>query len=75
MNLLAGRSADYIVTGSWSKKAFKEAQRVGNVRCAATHREQRFSPACRQLRKSSSTRLPPTCTSAPTKPSTVSNSR
>jgi phosphoserine aminotransferase len=36
MNLLAGRSADYIVTGSWSKKAFKEAQRIGNVRCAAT---------------------------------------
>ncbi|MDD2664329.1 MAG: 3-phosphoserine/phosphohydroxythreonine transaminase [Dechloromonas sp.] len=35
MNLLAGRSADYIVTGSWSKKAFKEAQRFGNVRCAA----------------------------------------
>ena len=27
LNLLAGRSADYIVTGSWSKKAFKEAQR------------------------------------------------
>ena len=36
LNLLAGRSADYVVTGSWSKKAFKEAQRVGNVRCAAT---------------------------------------
>jgi len=36
MNLLAGRSADYIVTGSWSKKAFKEAQRIGQVRCAAT---------------------------------------
>ncbi len=36
MNLLAGRSADYIVTGSWSKKAFKEAQRVGSVRCAAS---------------------------------------
>lgn len=36
MNLLAGRSADYIVTGSWSKKAFREAQRIGNVRCAAT---------------------------------------
>jgi len=36
MNLLAGRSADYILTGSWSKKAFKEAQRIGNVRCAAT---------------------------------------
>jgi phosphoserine aminotransferase len=27
MNLLAGRSADYVVTGSWSKKAYKEAQR------------------------------------------------
>ena len=36
MNLLAGRSADYIVTGSWSQKAFTEAQRVGSVRCAAT---------------------------------------
>ena len=36
MNLLAGRSADYIVTGSWSKNALKEAQRIGNVRCAAT---------------------------------------
>jgi len=36
MNLLAGRSADYIVTGSWSKKALKEAQRFGDVRCAAT---------------------------------------
>ncbi|MBS4017753.1 MAG: 3-phosphoserine/phosphohydroxythreonine transaminase [Dechloromonas sp.] len=36
MNLLAGRSADYIVTGSWSKKAVKEAQRIGNVRVAAT---------------------------------------
>ena len=35
MNLLAGRSADYIVTGVWSKKAFKEAQRIGKVRCAA----------------------------------------
>jgi phosphoserine aminotransferase len=32
MNLLAGRSADYIVTGAWSKKAFKEAQRIGKVR-------------------------------------------
>lgn len=43
MNLLAGRSADYIVTGSWSKKAFKEAQRVGSVRCAATTESSGFS--------------------------------
>ena len=47
MNLLAGRSADYIVTGSWSKKAFNEARRVaaspGNVRCAATTEASNFT--------------------------------
>jgi phosphoserine aminotransferase len=43
LNLLAGRSADYIVTGSWSKKALKEAQRVGNVRCAATTESSGFT--------------------------------
>jgi phosphoserine aminotransferase len=43
MNLLAGRSADYIVTGSWSKKAFKEAQKIGNVRCAATTESSNFT--------------------------------
>ena len=43
MNLLAGRSADYIVTGSWSKKALKEAQRIGNVRCAATTESSGFT--------------------------------
>lgn len=36
MNLLEpGKSADYVVTGSWSKKAFKEAQIVGKARAAA----------------------------------------
>ena len=43
MNLLAGRSADYIVTGSWSKKAFKEAQRIGNIRCAASTESSGFT--------------------------------
>lgn len=43
MNLLAGRSADYIVTGSWSKKAFEEAQRIGNVRCAANTKDSHFT--------------------------------
>ncbi|MDP2880810.1 MAG: 3-phosphoserine/phosphohydroxythreonine transaminase [Azonexus sp.] len=43
INLLAGRSADYIVTGSWSKKAYKEAQRIGNVRCAATTESSGFT--------------------------------
>ncbi len=37
MNLLPqGGSADYIVTGSWGKKAVKEAKRAGNVSIAAT---------------------------------------
>src|SRR6185369_1435794 len=37
MNLLpAGKSADYILTGGWSEKAYQEAQRVGTVRVAAT---------------------------------------
>ncbi|MEK6269915.1 MAG: 3-phosphoserine/phosphohydroxythreonine transaminase [Planctomycetales bacterium] len=32
MNLLKGRSADYITTGSWGEKAFVEARREGTVR-------------------------------------------
>jgi phosphoserine aminotransferase len=36
MNLLpAGKSADYIVTGAWGKKAIQEAKTVGTVRSAA----------------------------------------
>ncbi|MBK5915626.1 3-phosphoserine/phosphohydroxythreonine transaminase [Rhodocyclus purpureus] len=43
MNLLgAGRSADYIVTGAWSKKAFAEAKRFGAVRCAASTEAEGF---------------------------------
>jgi len=36
MNLRASGSADYIVTGSWSKTAFKEAQKLGTARTAAS---------------------------------------
>ena len=37
MNLLTpGTTAEYIVTGEWSKKALKEAKRVGATRVAAT---------------------------------------
>ena len=37
MNLLPkGGSADYIITGSWGKKALKEAKREGSVNVAAT---------------------------------------
>ncbi len=36
MNLLSeGKSADYVLTGSWSQKAIKEAKNIGTVRVAA----------------------------------------
>jgi phosphoserine aminotransferase len=35
MNLRATGSADYIVTGSWSRTAFKEAQKLGATHAAA----------------------------------------
>ena len=33
MNLMLHGKADYIVSGSWSKKAYKEAQLFGDARC------------------------------------------
>ena len=37
MNFLpADGSADYVITGSWGKKALKEAKKVGGVNVAAT---------------------------------------
>lgn len=44
MNLLRGRSsADYVVTGSWGKKALKEAARYGQARVAARPENDRFT--------------------------------
>ena len=49
MNLLAsGASADYIVTGSWSQKAVKEAKRVGGVKIAASTESENFARVPRQ---------------------------
>ncbi|HYN76481.1 MAG TPA: 3-phosphoserine/phosphohydroxythreonine transaminase [Lamprocystis sp. (in: g-proteobacteria)] len=46
MNLLRGKgSADYINTGSWSKKAISEARRFGSVNVAATTEDTRFTRA------------------------------
>jgi phosphoserine aminotransferase len=43
MNLLPpGGSADYIVTGSWSEKAVKEAKRVGGVKIAGSTASENF---------------------------------
>jgi len=44
MNLLpAGKSADYILSGYWAQKAFKEAKSVGTVRVAGTTESVNFS--------------------------------
>ena len=37
-----GASADYIVTGHWSKSAVKDAQKLGPVRVAATTEDTKF---------------------------------
>ncbi len=46
MNLLRGKkSADYINTGEWSKKAIKEAKKFGTVNIAATAEPTNFTTA------------------------------
>jgi phosphoserine aminotransferase len=53
MNVLpAGGKADYIITGSWSKKAMKEAQKVGQVNVAASTESENFAriPADAELK-------------------------
>jgi phosphoserine aminotransferase len=43
MNLrAAGASSDYIVTGSWSKTALKEAKKLGDARAAANTEQEGF---------------------------------
>ena len=39
----AGASADYIVTGTWSKKAFKESQKLGTSKAAASIEADNFN--------------------------------
>ena len=49
LNLLPpGATADYIMTGGWSQKAVKEAQRVGTVNIAASTESENFSRIPRQ---------------------------
>ncbi len=43
MNLMKNGKADYIVSGSWSKKAFKEAKLYGDAVCAASSEDGNFS--------------------------------
>jgi phosphoserine aminotransferase len=49
LNLLTpGSTADYIVTGAWSQKAVKEAQRVGTVHIAGSTESEQFTRIPRQ---------------------------
>ncbi len=44
MNLMTGNGkADYIVTGQWAKKAFKEAARYGDAKAVASSEDKTFS--------------------------------
>ncbi len=51
MNLMKNGVADYIVTGSWSEKAFKEAKKYGDVVAVASSKDRNYSyiPDCSDL--------------------------
>ncbi len=43
LNLLKNKKADYIVSGQFSKKAYKEAQKYGDVKCIASSEDKNFT--------------------------------
>lgn len=51
MNLMKNKVADYIITGQWAKKAFKEAKLYGEVHAVASSEDKNFSyiPDCSDL--------------------------
>lgn len=51
MNLMKNKVADYIITGQWAKKAYKEAQKYGKVNAIASSEDKTFSyiPDCSDL--------------------------
>ena len=51
MNLMKNGVADYIITGQWAKKAFKEAQLYGKANAIASSEDETFSyiPDCSDL--------------------------
>ena len=50
-NLMKNKVADYIITGQWAKKAFKEAQKYGKANAIASSEDKTFSyiPDCSNL--------------------------
>ena len=51
MNLMKNKVADYIITGQWAKKAWKEAQAFGKANAIASSEDETFSyiPDCSNL--------------------------
>lgn len=51
MNLMKNGVADYIITGQWAKKAYKEACMYGNAKAVASSEDKTFSyiPDCSDL--------------------------
>lgn len=51
MNLMKNRVADFIITGQWAKKAWKEAARYGKANAIASSEDRTFSyiPDCSDL--------------------------
>ena len=51
MNLMKNKTADYIVTGQWAKKAYQEAQKYGKANKIASSEDKTFSyiPDCSDL--------------------------
>ncbi len=43
LNLLKNKKADYVVSGQFSKKAYKEAQKYGDVKCIASSEDKNFT--------------------------------
>lgn len=51
MNLMQNKKADYIITGQWAKKAWKEAQIYGEAKAVASSEDRTFAyiPDCSDL--------------------------
>ncbi|MGI6105484.1 MAG: 3-phosphoserine/phosphohydroxythreonine transaminase [Raoultibacter sp.] len=51
MNMMKNKVADYIITGAWAKKAWKEGQIYGDARAIASSEDETFSyiPDCSDL--------------------------
>jgi phosphoserine aminotransferase len=43
LNLLAGKSADYAITGTWSQRSVEDAKAYGNINVVASNVEEKFT--------------------------------